>query len=84
MCSMSDPAEKRGEHCGRIAGEKFRAAAADGVPSDKVAACRPLPGLAAQAEQMLGSDEPSIRASGRFWLTFLAEFSATFPEFFSQ
>jgi hypothetical protein len=40
MVSMSDPAEKRGEHCARIAGEKFRSAAAEGRPFNRVDALR--------------------------------------------
>jgi hypothetical protein len=81
---MNSINDDRGEIAGRRAAEQFKRAAAEGVPFDKVPACRPLPGLAAQAENLLSDSDPSIRATGRFWLAFLASFSATFPEFFDR
>lgn len=74
--------EQRGERCGRRAGVKFRAAAAEGRPFNRVDAFRPtnVPAFKLEAAEMIGSPSEQVQQSGKFWLSYIAAFEKEFPE----
>jgi hypothetical protein len=73
---------QRGEHCGRVAGEKFRAAVADGRPLDRVDAVRTsdIQRSRGEAREMIDSPSEEISQTVRFWLAYWAAFEIAFPE----
>ncbi|WP_143029634.1 hypothetical protein [Bradyrhizobium brasilense] len=69
--------EHDGERAGRRAAEKFKLAAAEGRPFNRVDAYYPsdIPALTREAEQMVASDSVELQRSGRFWLAYTSTFS---------
>ena len=82
MTKLPEP-EQRGDLCGRRAGEKFRAAVEQGKPLASVIAVRPtdMRLARAQAHEMVGSSDPAIRDSGRFWSSYWDGLAQAWPDF---